>query len=255
MSIKHILAAMEAKVGSSARKLVLIKLADNANDNGECYPSYLNIADHCEMSKRSIISHVAKLETDGFLTKEIRKRGVNNTSNLYRLTIKSGSAELAPPSAELAPPSAEFAPPPSANSAPLISHSFKPVTEPVTEPKDSVKNEDAIFNETDIFNLFNSFFSELPKAIKLNTTRTKRIKKLIAVDLPTIEAWNEFFNVINKSDFLMGRTKNDFQCSFDWILTPANAIKIAEGNYKNKQGLNNEPEFNSDEYWQEIAAG
>jgi hypothetical protein len=33
------------KVGNSLRKLVLIKLADNANDKGECWPSYQHIAD------------------------------------------------------------------------------------------------------------------------------------------------------------------------------------------------------------------
>ncbi|WP_409365500.1 helix-turn-helix domain-containing protein [Klebsiella pneumoniae] len=44
---------MNCKVGNPARKLVLLKLADNANDDGICFPSYQYIADKCEMSKRS----------------------------------------------------------------------------------------------------------------------------------------------------------------------------------------------------------
>ena len=32
----------------------------------------------------------------------------------------------------------------------------------------------------------------------------------------------------------MGRAK-DFSCTFDWIIKPANALKILEGNYINKK--------------------
>lgn len=37
---------MKLKIGNPARKLVLLKLADNANDDGVCFPSYKNIAEH-----------------------------------------------------------------------------------------------------------------------------------------------------------------------------------------------------------------
>ena len=168
MSIKHILAAMEAKVGSSARKLVLIKLADNANDLGECFPSYLNIADHCEMSKRSIINHIAKLEEDGFLTKEIRKKGVNNTSNLYRLVIQEGGAKSAlGGSAKSAPGSAKSALGGSAKSAPLTCHSSEPVTEPKeTTYRKLLKSLDV----TDI-DLINDFITHR-KSLKAPITKT-----------------------------------------------------------------------------------
>ena len=46
--------AMGVKVGNSLRKLVLIKLADNANDKGECWPSYQHIADQCECSRTAV---------------------------------------------------------------------------------------------------------------------------------------------------------------------------------------------------------
>ena len=48
-------------------------LADNANDEGICWPSYQNIADHCEVTKRSVMSHVAKLEEMGLLKRQYRK--------------------------------------------------------------------------------------------------------------------------------------------------------------------------------------
>lgn len=41
MSMELMVKAMKIRVGNPLRKLVLIKLADNASDQGECWPSYL----------------------------------------------------------------------------------------------------------------------------------------------------------------------------------------------------------------------
>ena len=60
MSMTLMVKALKTKVGNPLRKLVLLKLADNANDQGECWPSYQCIADQCEMSKRSVMIHIAK---------------------------------------------------------------------------------------------------------------------------------------------------------------------------------------------------
>ncbi len=80
--------AMKTKVGNPLRKLVLIKLADNANDNGECWPSYQHIADQCEISPRSVMRHVVALREAGLLSKEHRPGPKGNTSNMYTLTLE-----------------------------------------------------------------------------------------------------------------------------------------------------------------------
>ena len=58
MSMLLMAKAMSIKVGNPLRKLVLIKLADNASDTGECWPSHQHIADQCEISRRSVITHI-----------------------------------------------------------------------------------------------------------------------------------------------------------------------------------------------------
>lgn len=58
MSMELMVKAMKIRVGNPLRKLVLIKLADNASDQGECWPSYQHIADQCEISKRSVMNHI-----------------------------------------------------------------------------------------------------------------------------------------------------------------------------------------------------
>lgn len=87
MSIKMMFAAMNVTTGSPITKLVLVKLADNANDNGECWPSHETIAEICEMSVKSSQRHVNKLEELGLLSKQKRKGKNGNLSNFYQLNL------------------------------------------------------------------------------------------------------------------------------------------------------------------------
>lgn len=143
MSMTLMVAAMKLRVGNPLRKLVLIKLADNASDVGECWPSYQHIADQCEISKRSVMNHITALCDAGLLRKEIRKGGPKgNSSNVYFLTLEGGGAPPAPGvvqqihqgSAAGSPPSESPALGGSAADAPRISNSLEPVIEPVIEP-------------------------------------------------------------------------------------------------------------------------
>lgn len=88
MSMMLMVKAMNTKVGNPLRKLVLIKLADNANDQGECWPSHQHVADQCEISKTSVRNHIKKLEEMGLLRIEHRDGPKGNTSNLYHLTLQ-----------------------------------------------------------------------------------------------------------------------------------------------------------------------
>ncbi len=81
--------AFKLKVGNSCRKLVLLKLADNCNDQGECWPSYQHIADQCEMSRRSVITHINKLSEMGFVEVCSRSTSKGSSSNKYRLNLPS----------------------------------------------------------------------------------------------------------------------------------------------------------------------
>ena len=83
MSMALMVKAMSIKVGNPLRKLVLIKLADNASDNGECWPSYQHIADQCEISRRSVVTHIEALCEAGLLKKDSRMGPQGKRSNLY----------------------------------------------------------------------------------------------------------------------------------------------------------------------------
>ncbi|ENQ2456722.1 helix-turn-helix domain-containing protein [Klebsiella pneumoniae] len=125
MSMDLMVQAMKIKVGNPLRKLVLLKLADNASDLGECWPSYQHIADQCEISKRSVMNHIEALCECGLIKKELRTGPKGNSSNVYQLNLRSAGDSL---------PGAGDSPGGSAGAAPRISHSFEPVIESVNEP-------------------------------------------------------------------------------------------------------------------------
>ena len=140
MSMDLMVQAMKIKVGNPLRKLVLLKLADNASDLGECWPSYQHIADQCEISKRSVMNHIQALCECGLIKKELRTGPKGNSSNVYQLNLRSardspgGSASRSLPGATDSLLGAGDSPGGSAGAAPRISHSFEPVIESVNEP-------------------------------------------------------------------------------------------------------------------------
>ncbi|EHW4467534.1 helix-turn-helix domain-containing protein [Salmonella enterica subsp. enterica serovar Kottbus] len=121
MSMNLMAKAMSIKVGNPLRKLVLIKLADNANDEGECWPSYQHIADQCEVSRSTVKSHIRALEDMGLLKREFRRKGELNQSNVFYLTLDN--AQQIPPESG------------GAGAAPRTYHSFEPVKEPLERKK------------------------------------------------------------------------------------------------------------------------
>ncbi|MDK1936288.1 helix-turn-helix domain-containing protein [Klebsiella sp. K4-38] len=138
MSMTLMAKAMAIKTGNPIRKLVLIKLADNANDSGECWPSYKYIADHCECSKSAVRDHIDALISMGLLVKENRpgvKNGKGNASNLYCMNLDN---PMPPKSIAPMPPESTGMPPKSIAPMPCggtrTSHSFEPVIEPTDPP-------------------------------------------------------------------------------------------------------------------------
>lgn len=198
--------AMKCKVGNPLRKLVLIKLADNANDQGECWPSYQYIADQCEISKRSVINHIDALIKSGLLRKEVRKGGAKgNVSNIYVIHFGSAGDSLGVVQ-EIHPPSAGDAPPPSAGDAPRTSHSL----EPVKEPKD-------------LCVLFEKFWGSYPKktnkqgalksfnaAIKKQTLTPSEFTEMLISDVAERIKRNQFgFDRLHATTYLNNERWND----------------------------------------------
>lgn len=97
------------------KKLVLLALADHHNDEiGFSWPSYKTIATRTGISRRTVISLIAELEADGFVSRvERHKVGHLNTSNAYylnetRMKTAAAQSETAVNGEAAAPPGREM---------------------------------------------------------------------------------------------------------------------------------------------------
>lgn len=78
--------AWQQPIEDPTTKLVLLKLADQANDEWECWPSRQTIASDCGISPRSVTRHTKALTDMGLLAILERQRdNESRTSNLYKL--------------------------------------------------------------------------------------------------------------------------------------------------------------------------
>lgn len=93
----------------------------------------------------------------------------------------------------------------------------------------------------EIVKLWNEVCVSLPKVLRLSEARRDKVKARLREwggDNPEemIAKAREFFNRIEASDFLTGRS-GKWKASFDWLFDSRNNwIKVAEGNYDNKRG-------------------
>lgn len=146
MSMDLMVKAMKTKVGNPLRKLVLIKLADNASDIGECWPSYQHIADQCEIDRSTVRKHIKQLAAQGLLRIENREGPKGNSSNLYFLTL-SGVGQNSTP---VGPESTGVGPKPTGGVGPESTRTSHP-SEPVKEPKTLCASEVKLAEAFDVF--------------------------------------------------------------------------------------------------------
>ena len=192
MSMDLMVQVMKAKVGDPLSKLVLLKLADNANDMGECYPSYQHVADKCEISRITAMRHIQALEAAGFLRKELRKgKQKANSSNMFYLTIGNGRPIVKVGGITEIPGGG-------ITEIPRTSHSLEPVTETLVEP---ARPERAKIPFEKIMDLYREI---CVPTFKGASTLTKERKKNIEIcwaykvkgkkHFQSAEFWRVFFN-------------------------------------------------------------
>ncbi|HHH2014421.1 TPA: helix-turn-helix domain-containing protein [Yersinia enterocolitica] len=193
MSMNLMAKAMSIKVGNPLRKLVLIKLADNANDQGECWPSVPYIAEQCEISERSVQNHIQQLVKNGLVRIEERKseNGLNR-SNVYHLRLNSAGANAAPYGESPAPSGVNGAPVSGANAAPRTSHSFESVIDPNTPLTPQGETENILADAERALAYYNQLTHTRcedpgPFAILLTTTKSRKAYAL--VDLQLVTHW------------------------------------------------------------------
>ncbi|HHF0499584.1 TPA: helix-turn-helix domain-containing protein [Haemophilus influenzae] len=239
MSMRLMVQAMNCKVGNPARKLVLLKLADNANDDGICFPSYQYIADKCEMTRRSAINHIEYLIKMGLVSKKERKNKDGSISNLYFLHLEQGSENFALGSENISLGSENFALGGSENISPRTSHSLEPVNEP---KKTTQKSEsEMLLEQFGITGQLAKDFIAHRKAKKgiINQTQLNRLQK---------QADKAGISICEAVEICIERNWQGFNASWDWRDEKLRTSQAQKMSFEEKNAL----PWNRPEDWENV---
>ena len=239
MSMRLMVQAMNCEVGNPARKLVLLKLADNANDDGICFPSYQYIADKCEMTRRSAISHIEYLIKMGLVSKKERKNKDGSISNLYFLHLEQDSENFALGGENISLGSENFALGGSENISPRTSHSLEPVNEP---KKTTQKSESEILLEQ--FGITGQLAKDFiahrkTKRGAISETQLSRLQK--QVDKAGI-------SICEAVEICIERNWQGFNASWDWRDEKLRTSQAQKMSFEEKNAL----PWNRPEDWENV---
>ena len=135
MSFQAMTAAIKIRGVSPSEKLLLLALANYADETGNCWPSQTRLADDTCMSSRTVRTLLASLETVGYIAREQRRRpdGYRATD---QITLRFAQAEEFSPE-NISPEKKRKSQRKSATISPeRISPptTFEPIIEPIIEP-------------------------------------------------------------------------------------------------------------------------
>jgi len=205
---------------SSVEKLVLLALADCANDDGLCWPSIATLKRKACVGERTVQRAIASLVSAGLLNRqEVSGRGCKYIVNPRH----SGTPVNVTPRQSDAPPPPERHPTP-ATVAPKPSRNHK-------EPSEVSASGDAPLTTDEVVSGWNSRAkrSGLPSIAKLTDARTRQIRRM-AKAYP-VEDWQSVFAKVEQSPFLRGQNDRGWKADFDFVLNEKNFVKILEGKY------------------------
>ena len=83
MSISIMTYAWRVPCPNNSAKLVLMKLADHASDDGVCWPSWGHLVKHTGLSRATVARALSELEKSGFVSRESR----TGTSTMYTIHL------------------------------------------------------------------------------------------------------------------------------------------------------------------------
>ena len=87
------------------------------------------------------------------------------------------------------------------------------------------------------------------KQLKINDKRKRAINNLLKEY--SLEEMLQAMGKIRTSNFLQGNNKTGWQISFDWFTNKSNFLKVLEGNYDDKAGINNSEKEKKSKNYQE----
>lgn len=214
-----------------SQKIVLLALADAANDEGHCWPSMLSLARKCSKGQRTVQGVIKTLVAAGHVTRrEVAGRGCE-----YWVHPRPDTpADTAPPQplrpAGTAPRNRRGGPPQPLRETPAAA-ADKPSKNHQEPSKGSQPDGDPALSVTEILEGWNDLASRCGLATVVKLTEQRKRKAGAQAKRFSLDDWLSVFRRIEQSPFLRGSNERGWRCDFDFILSEANFTKILEGKY------------------------
>lgn len=243
----------EVETESHTEKLVLLALADNANDHGVCWPSMRTLAMKCNMTEQGVRYKLNDLIKRGWVYKSSNTNGYKSNQYTIRIPANATIAQRPPLPNGIRPDSPKGLlslpnnvrpnhqgtakePPRGEDEVPV-----KPVEQYLSleAESDSPKTSSPAVSQDDPeppeAKFWNANRGTLPKVM---CVAGKRLRALEARRKSAFWVANFQKGVKRaaESDWCTGRGGNGWQVDFDWLLIEGNLAKVVEGKYDNRGG-------------------
>lgn len=225
MSIQAVAWALKQRLGSPTLKVVLIAVANYADEDGVCWPSQERLAQDTDLTERSVRDVLKKLEAMGFIQRTPRHvNGNQRETDIIRLVSHRKNFPVAPP------PENDDTATGSSRHSPPERPSGKPSIEPSkNHHPSSLRSEGGARESSEPSNVV-----PLRRKTRLTeefTLTSERLAYAVAHGLSEEEAHHEFEKF--QHHFIgSGTTKIDWHRTLlKWFLTAAEqrARKVASG--------------------------
>ena len=222
-------------------RLIMLALADHADDDGRCYPSVARIAQRTGLSERAVQTNVRSLIAAGYIN--ITIGGGKGNSNLY--FISANPAADAPQTPQEMHPAADaprtICTPNPAADAP---NPAADAPEPSITTKEPSEEKVTRFPAPDLkpcLDHFNAVAARVgwPQVQMFNADRRTALSQRIS-DTGGQAEWCEAIDRAARSPLLTGNNDRGWKADFDWLAKPKNFTKLMEGNYDPR---NSNPSF------------
>lgn len=245
MSVRLMSRVWEYSRNSGNDLLMLLAIADFADDDGWAYPSISTLAEKCRMTSRNVNLILAQLRKSGEL--QVRqnegKKGPKGTTNLYVICLPTMKDSSPLKDSSLLKDSSRtpegFFPKPLKVSSDEPSVNHHEPSDIVAQPVASKAADHCPHEE--ILKLWAEILPNCrqPKVWTANRQQLLRQRWREEPKRQNLEWWRKFFHYVGKSDFLMGRTcsagREPFDMGLEKLLRHEMFVKTIEGAYHSKQ--------------------
>lgn len=217
MSIKLMSLVWESTTFTGSHRLVMLAIADSANDDGVCWPSVKTIAKRANISERQASRVLNDLLAMKAIQRAVRYQGDRQTSSVTNINIQalvvtsmSGGGDIG------------------VTGGGDIAMSYKPSEEPPIEPPLDEATPSRVIA------LYNESLPELAKVKVVTKARTSAVTARMT-DYPkakSLDWWSKFFQRVRESTFLINGSDNGWRCDFDFLVSPSGFAKVIEGKYQ-----------------------